>query len=150
MAAFVGVYDGHDGDLASEYCSTGLVPHILFELSSQSQQQARWGFGPDRANAPLDFETPEVSKSSSSKLKQEYVAAFQKAHDRFCNNLEAPTFEEISKPGLLKVAPPSSYNPMQWMATAVPPPRGGTTACTMSVVSQHLLLCHYMSTDGIF
>lgn len=136
MAAFVGVYDGHDGDFASEYCSQGLVPHILSELTSQSAEQlSRWSLAADRACAPLDFETPETADKTVSPMKNQYVDAFTKAHDRFANKLEPPSFVEISKPGLLKVAPPTNYNPMQWMATPPAPPRGGTTACTMSVVS---------------
>ena len=147
MAAFVGVYDGHDGDLCSEYCSKGVVPHILSELSQTvaATQQSRWGFAADRACAPLDFETPD-SSNKSSELKPQYVSAFHKAHDRFCNNMEPPTFEEIKAPGPLKVAPPASYNPMQWNLTGTVSQRGGTTACTMSVVSQiiNLLLWQFL------
>lgn len=138
MAAFVGVFDGHDGDLASDYCRKGLVPHIISELSGQSVaavQVSRWSIAADRACAPLDFETSESSNPSTSEMSHQYISAFHRAHDRFCNNLEPPSFDEVSQPGPLKVAPAASYNPMQWMATPIPSQRGGTTACTMSVVS---------------
>lgn len=137
----MGVYDGHDGDFAAEYCRKGLLPHILAEQSSRTQQPApKWSFAVDRANAPLQLdEGASKDKNGSSKLNMEipFVAAFQKAETRFGNQLDPPTFEEVSKIQTtpLKLAPPGSYNPMQWMTTPADPQRGGTTACTMSVVS---------------
>lgn len=134
MAAFVGVYDGHDGDLASDYCSKGLVPHIISELTPQSSAQTqRWSFSVDRANAPLNFETSET-KDRSSAFNLQYIAAFQKAQNRFQNKLEPPSFEEVCKPGALKVSPSQSF--IQWMATPTEIQRGGTTACTLSVFAE--------------
>ena len=143
LSAFMGVYDGHDGDFASEYCRQGLLPHIIAELRSTTQQSSKgWGFAVDRANAPLKLEEGVGKEDSTSKLDMEvpYTAAFQKAEERFGNELEPPTFDEVSKTQVtpLKVAPPGSYNPMQWISSATAaaePRRGGTTACTMSLVS---------------
>lgn len=146
MAAFCGVFDGHDGDFASEYCCQGIVPHIVAELISRSSNlqsstaaaQKKWGFGGDSANAPLNLsgEDPDNKKKiPQTDMTIPYTAAFQKAHNRFCNHMVPPSFEEVAKASPLKVAPPASFNPMQWMATAQAPARGGTTACTMSVVS---------------
>jgi hypothetical protein len=136
MAAFVGVYDGHDTDLASSYCSKGLVPHILSELTSRSSPRLTSGWnlvGPDRANVPLTFETQE--DPSYSDMQIPYIAAFQKAHERFVNKLDPPSFEEIMQQiGPIKVAPPVNLNPISWMTGTAEPQRGGTTACTMSVV----------------
>ncbi|CAB9522403.1 Protein phosphatase 2C 3 [Seminavis robusta] len=139
MAAFVGVFDGHDTDMASEYCSKGMVPHILSELTGQSVQRGSqmWNImGPDRANAPLAFDT--IDDPTHSDMEIPFIAAFQKAHERFANKMDPPTFDDLSKLGgtPIKVAPPTSLNPMQWMATSPEPQRGGTTACVMSVFTE--------------
>lgn len=142
LSAFMGVYDGHDGDFASEYCRQGLLPHIIAEQRSTNQQSSKgWGFAVDRANAPLNLDKGAGKDDPTLKLDMEipFTAAFQKAEERFGNELEPPTFDEVSKTQAtpLKLAPPGSYNPMQWIATAATgtePRRGGTTACTMSLV----------------
>jgi hypothetical protein len=143
MAAFVGVYDGHDTDSASSYCCKGLVPHILSELMSRSPQRGTsgWSFmGPDRANVPLAFEVQE--DPSYSILQVPYIAAFQKAQERFGNKMDPPSFEEITQQmGPVKVAPPVNLNPMSWVAGSSEPLRGGTTACIMSVVRLGSAVC---------
>lgn len=146
----MGVYDGHDGDFASEYCRQGLLPHIVAELRSIQQSPKGWGFAVDRANAPLKLNEGNGKDDPASKLDMEapYTAAFQKAEERFGNELEPPTFDEVSRTQVtpLKVAPPGSYNPVQWIATATTttePRRGGTTACTMSLVSLASISCRF-------
>ena len=146
LSAFIGVYDGHDGDFASEYCRQGLLPHIIAEQRSNIQPSNGWSFTSDRANAPLNLDDGASKDDPALKLDMEipFTSAFQKAEERFGNNLEPPTFDEVSKTQAtpLKLAPPGSFNPMQWIATAAvgtEPRRGGTTACTMSLVRGFLL-----------
>lgn len=146
LSAFVGVFDGHDGDACSEYCHKGLLPHIIAEQSIRCAQQPTphtWFSAVDRANAPLKVAADNSSGKDSPKMDMEipFVAAFKKCQERFANKFDPPTFDEVSKIQTvpLKIAPPGSYNPMQWvsgMTASVDIQRGGTTACTMGLFTE--------------
>lgn len=133
MAGFVGVFDGHDGNLASEYCSQGLVPHIIAEHGARCAPPSRnsWSFANDSATAALDIGV-DCEKQD---LEISYIAAFQKSHQRFCNHIGPPTFEEVCKCAPLRTERPRNYNPAKWLMHSTPAQKGGSTACTVAVVS---------------
>lgn len=137
LAAIFGVFDGHDGDSASSYCAKGLAPHIMAELdvrcSSTPTQRKSWSFSNDKAMAALDFETTRPAQNGDIELS--YIAAFQNAQQRFCNYMDPPRFEEVCNHLPLKTNHWKSYNPINWLGSSTPSRRGGTTACTLSLVS---------------
>jgi serine/threonine protein phosphatase PrpC len=116
LVAFVGLFDGHDGPLASSYCSSGLLQHILIEteLSIHSKRN-------------------ESKDSKEARLKAAYVLAFHNAQERFSLNRDPPTFEDLKERratkkernrGIMRLIDGKDKTPK----------RGGTTACTLSIV----------------
>lgn len=132
MVGFIGVFDGHDGDLASEYCSKGLVPHVLAEFyarSSNDSIKTTEGNESERQTNRLLFE-------KEKDLTVAFVGAFQKAQTRFQQNIIPPSFEEVCNDSPLKIRRDGANEILEWICSGEEtPPRGGTTACTLSIVS---------------
>ena len=129
-AGFIGVFDGHDGCECSAYCAKGLLPHIVAEQAHRcAPKKKSWSLSNDSATTALDFEFPNQD------MEITFISAFQKAQQRFCNHMPPPTFEEICKHLPLKAERSKGFNPVNWLASGTPPKRGGSCACTMSVVS---------------
>jgi serine/threonine protein phosphatase PrpC len=120
MAAFFGVFDGHDGARAAEYCHKGLLPHILSETQYCIDKQ-RGG-----------------SKVESSTLETGIINAFHYAQTRFGNKMSPPTFQDVEN-GVKATRFDNKGSIARIMSGTVPrkrKPRGGTTALTLSIVSK--------------
>jgi len=112
LVAFAGVFDGHDGRLASEYCSEGLLQHILIETA---QSVAK-----DKCN-----------KDPQKILKVAYVNAFHNAQTRFGAQDHPPTFQEVNRRGVWRNGRLKRF----FCGNKDDSLHGGTTACTLSIVS---------------
>lgn len=116
MVGYVAVLDGHDGPNASEYCSKGLLPHILAETEYCL-----------RTGKKKVMDGSAISCSVDAGI----MNAFHRAQARFAANCEPPTFEEVKENttrgdnGLLA----------RMRRIRKPRPRGGTAALTLSLVS---------------
>jgi serine/threonine protein phosphatase PrpC len=116
LVAFAGVFDGHDGPLASTYCSNGLLQHILIETYKSIH---------DEENEFKD--TKEAPKAA-------YVLAFHHAQDQFSRNRDPPTFEDLKGKQAMKKQRDRSVMHLLGSKDKAPK-RGGTTACIISIVS---------------
>jgi len=148
LSAFVGVFDGHDGDTCAEYCKHGLLQHIIAEqaVSSVPTSLYSWLFSVDRANAPLALDPgsgSDINNDEEIDMERHFQTAFARAEQRFGNKMKPPTYDEVAemKTVPLKVDPPTNYNPIisRMAASTSERHRGGTTACTLSLVC--LLAC---------
>lgn len=146
LLAFCGVFDGHDGARAADYCAKGLLAHIFLEATELSKKRSppnasaagrlRRRFSPSNAKSELatDFALKEAVQELSDPLEAAYVRAFHHAQERFGAGLEPPVpacklsklGKQLSWRSLLR---PKSQ---QVVDNLVP---GGTTACTLSLVS---------------
>jgi hypothetical protein len=127
MMAFAGVFDGHDGPLASEYIAEGLLPHILSETAECIHMHgSKW----------LQKVKAVDGTITASALEAGYVNAFHRAEERFAANESPPTLEEV-KGGVQA----TRLDKGGLCSQICPPPRrpvpliGGTTATTLAVVS---------------
>jgi hypothetical protein len=68
MLAYIGVFGGHDGPLEAEYCSEGLLQHILDETQDCVRFKMTVAIDGTRDESPLDAGI---------------VNAFYRAHARF-------------------------------------------------------------------
>lgn len=122
MAAFFGVFDGHDGARAAEYCYKGLLPHILSETQYCMLKHNKQRGG---------------SKVKLSLVQTGIINAFHHAQTRFGNKMSPPTFQDV-KNGV-KATRFDNKGSIARMCGTVPrkrKPRGGTTALTLSIVSK--------------
>jgi hypothetical protein len=122
LVVFAGIFDGHDGSLASEYCSMGLLPHILAETQNCAS----------KLNPSLKGDI------NLQVLKQGHINGFSWAQTRFATGSNPPTLRD------LKSGPSSVRNSRSFFQRLCggPPPslRGGTTATTISLVCFSTLL----------
>jgi hypothetical protein len=123
MQAFAGVFDGHDGPAAAEYCAKGMLPHILLEMddinnlkhdslwskhshrfSQRSQRRSNSGrFLKDIQFVPNNEQTPLTRAERGKKLsglrariQPGYNRAFKKAQSQFAETGTPPTFHDVS------------------------------------------------------
>jgi hypothetical protein len=116
LVVFAGIFDGHDGSLASEYCSMGLLPHILAETQNCASKLS------PSLKGDINLQV----------LKQGHINGFTWAQTRFATGSNPPTFRD------LKCGPSYVRNSRSFFQRLCggPPPslRGGTTATTISLV----------------
>jgi hypothetical protein len=130
LVGYTALFDGHDGPACSEYCSQGLLSHILAEISDSYQKTS--SSNKDRNSQPKMIETVS-GDSVSTPIEAGFINAFHQAQTRFANDMPPPTFRDVelgpaatrSKSSILR----------QWLRTGKRDIKGGTTACVVSVVS---------------
>ena len=129
LLAFAGVFDGHNGPKASEYCAKGLLPHILLEAESKKPTTAlrKRRFSPTITDSGAEIRLQEAVQDLPP-LESIYVRAFHHAHERFGSGMEPP---EMNK----AVTKQMSWRSLLRRKTNQPEVFGGTTACTLSLVS---------------
>jgi hypothetical protein len=181
LLAFGGVFDGHDGPDAAEYCARGLFPHVLEETRDYEALQEETGrrerlwrtlsrrLSPSRRSLcddaiNLDNGSPSSTDNARTerlawwkdRLQQGYERAFERAQEQFAKTGTPPDLvEEKERREPLEQAPPPIKasrlrSTVQKLTTRLAPAKdatacrnvraGGTTACTLSIVSLiHLL-----------
>ena len=131
MVAFAGVFDGHDGATAAEYCSQGLLQHVLIETNASIAQRERASIG--RCSEHSDA----LHTNSISLLEEGYVLAFHKAQEGFASNTAPPTFDDVKRSTRTRRRRRNSGFVRRLFAPKEDRP-GGTTACVLSIVrKQH-------------
>lgn len=131
LLAFAGVFDGHDGSKASDYCAKGLLPHILLEAENAGKKKlGKRRFSPLSSDSGADIRLQEAVKELPL-LESIYVRAFHHAQERFGEGMEPP---KIGK----TVAKQISWRTLLRRKSHHPVEAGGTTACTLSLVSASL------------
>ena len=148
LLAFAGVFDGHDGPKAAEYCSKGLLAHILYEQSSaaSSSQNKNHHLGMKRRFPPTTPPTATTTTIASTNvrasteedlLENTYVRAFHRAHERFGAGMEPPTTNNSTTTSSMSLGKQSSWRNLLKRRRANHHTQviGGTTACTLSLVS---------------
>lgn len=117
---FCAVFDGHDGAKAADYCSKGLLPHILAETYAMTKKYVT---SSNDADGDTDMKRKILSSS--------YDESFRRAQRRFGSYCTPPTFEELSD-GVAKVRMNKGF----WYRLCCTPQRGlrgGTTATTLAL-----------------
>lgn len=159
LQAFAGVFDGHDGPDAAKYCASGLLPHILLEMNKSktdtAQEVARKNFrtnkkATNKRSSSLDNNKDadnEDLSSCLSNLQPHFCSAFEGAQDRFNKTGCSPTLYEVqdnNQKATLESPPSSKPRTLSKFVKRVlqkeekvkkPIRKGGTTACTVSIVS---------------
>jgi len=157
QVAFVGVFDGHDGPQAAQYCAEGLLPHVLIEMNKELRGKNE---SPKKACG-------ENVSSWKSHFEPIYCRAFQNAHKQFAETGKPPCLDDVLRKRSLPPIPERPYPrrscspPEQALSDSKQPedrkrhrffhwksPKtnrkkfkansaqtGGTTACTLSIVS---------------
>lgn len=135
MAAYLAVFDGHDGPRASEYCYKGLLPHILSETRDANQKETH-------STQDKEYEAIDGSKVESP-LDAAIINAFHHAQTRFGNGLSPPTFEDVKK-GVkaTRYGNKGKLARIYSKAKQRRKPNGGTTALTLMIVSNNY--CEYL------
>jgi hypothetical protein len=150
MLAFAGVFDGHDGDAASQYCVDGLLQHMLQStflhylhlLSSSQRSLASSDGGGDslllaEATTLLPHEDPVLLP-----LAQAMQHAYEQAESEFASDERPPTFAQVGT----RMTRRRSSRLLKRVLYTTPPKAGGTTACTLSVVRWNgQIMCIYIS-----
>jgi hypothetical protein len=99
---FCGVFDGHNGAAAAQYCSKGLFPHVLLEMTETLSADMRTK--PDATAGTKCSEDKSLKAQSNVKdsagalkiiLEPCYKRAFEKAQEQFTRNGHPPTFYEV-------------------------------------------------------
>jgi len=160
LQAFAGVYDGHDGPEAAKYCASGLLPHVLLEMNKRetadAPEGARRNFLPNSKKKVIQSTSMnsrqidnEVLSNGLSSLQPHFCRAFENAQDRFNETGLPPTLYEVqdnNQKASFELSPTSKARKLSKFVNRVlrkeedgtkPIRKGGTTACTMSIVSWH-------------
>lgn len=143
LLAFAGVFDGHDGPKAAEYCATGLLPHIFLELQKLAAPKKRLSAYTTKMSSST---LPDAS--TAVLLEQTYVNAFHHAHERFGSSLEPPSIEDNNNNNNIAIMGKQSSWRSSLALRRKPVHRsaqifGGTTACTLSLVRDTMCVCFY-------
>jgi serine/threonine protein phosphatase PrpC len=160
--AFAGVFDGHDGSAASQYCSDGLLQHILQAIylqhhhSSQRHVMSRRGLlSHSDSHEDTDTKTDTTDKDTQSALSHNLPttllpdnpsvllisraiqSGFEQAQDEFGMDSFPPTFQQVGT----RMTKRRSNRLLRRVLNAAPGPKaGGTTACTLCLVRTGRLL----------
>jgi len=129
MVAFAGVFDGHDGATAAEYCSQGLLKHILMETNACIAQRERASIG-RCSESSISLQTNYVSL-----LEEGYALAFHKAQEAFACDSAPPTFDVVKRYARTRRRQRNSGFLRRFFSPKEDRP-GGTTACVLSIVSK--------------
>lgn len=169
----MGVFDGHNGPDAAEYCSKGLLHHILAEtmccssktcppagvearssMNQPSNQEddkcnesklkvlsdAGQSIDSDETKIVPQKRIPNGSITPEGKdpfdkciLKNGHILGYERAQARFARRADPPTFGDVNL-GLKKVRGKKSLID-RWFCSTPRSKSGGTTACTLSLVS---------------
>ena len=130
MVAFIAAFDGHDGQLASEYCHKGLLPHILSETKDCMYKHIDDGPNDNLVKTLAHARDAKVQ----SPLDASIINACHRAQARFGMNLHPPTFEDVKKG--VKTTRFDNKGLLSRLAVGRKrKPRGGTTALTLHIVS---------------
>jgi hypothetical protein len=162
MLAFSGIFDGHDGPLAAEYCANGLLQHILMETISTEMERAA-GMSDSASQIEETFPSTDRTDTKASSLSiwdhQEqlkdldkvYVRAFHHAQDQFAATGIPPTFDDVAASSTKRQQQSKQkkehyhrgrrlrrklFGSRFRFAGDIRP--GGSTACTLSIVSMPL------------
>lgn len=120
LVGYAGVFDGHDGKSASEYCADGLLNHIVAETVELDHRYT------DSRKPIMAVDGTE----SFSPLDVGTINAFHRAQARFAAGMSPPKFDDVKKGAKATRWIRSPFE--RFRASPVPPPRGGTTAVTLA------------------
>lgn len=133
IVGMAGVFDGHDGGAASEYCSEGIMQHILAEVSdsfhiNNDQSPA--------SSSSCSIPTMMNGVETKSVLEAGLINAFYQAQERFGMKMKPPTLEDFRLGGVDKTRAKRLGALKRMLNAAAPPRRGGTTALVLCLLAE--------------
>jgi hypothetical protein len=187
LLAFGGVFDGHDGPDAAEYCARGLFSHVVEETrdcevlqGDTCRREGLWRslsrrLSPSRQNlcdngsnlcngSPPSTDNARTERLAwwRDRLQRGYERAFEHAQEQFAKTGTPPGLvEENERREPLEQAPPPVKasrlrSTVQKLTTRLAPAKdviacrnvrpGGTTACTLSIVSTTRRATRYIAS----